>query len=279
MSKYFVNLNNEVHGPMSVSDIASLIRKKKLMLDGQVKLQGSKSWVDALSVPQIMDAISSVEVLEEFSEEKPKKVKKKKKQSDPLSEFLPDLNFIRTYFMEGKSIQYVFGVMLIVSGIILTIGLGRAAYSSIGFAYNSSFISFYILCLCLLYSMYLTIAICVSESIRMFSSIDTEFPVYGIIVRFIDIFAALGLVFGLMISLVASIFVFEMDFILRKPQAVNGAFGFPEQQDFQWYTPLLVPVVGVLASFSWYICVKWFKEVNFCILSIAENTSQIRKNG
>ena len=80
MSKYFVNLNNEVHGPMSVSDIASLIRKKKLMLDGQVKLQGSKSWVDALSVPEIMDAISSVEVLEEFSEEKPKKVKKKKKQ-------------------------------------------------------------------------------------------------------------------------------------------------------------------------------------------------------
>jgi hypothetical protein len=76
VSKYFVNLDNEVHGPMSVSDIASLIRKKKLMLDGQVKLQGSKSWVDALSVQEIMDAISSVEVLEEFSEEKPKKVKK-----------------------------------------------------------------------------------------------------------------------------------------------------------------------------------------------------------
>jgi hypothetical protein len=57
---------------MSVSDIASLIRKKKLMLDGQVKLQGSKSWVDALSVQEIMDAISSVEALEEFSEDKPK---------------------------------------------------------------------------------------------------------------------------------------------------------------------------------------------------------------
>ena len=80
MNKYFVNLNNEVHGPMSVSDIASLIRKKKLMLDGQVKLQGGKSWVDALSVPEIMDAISNSEVLEEFPEQKPKKTKKKRGQ-------------------------------------------------------------------------------------------------------------------------------------------------------------------------------------------------------
>ena len=85
MSKYFVNLNNEVHGPMSVSDIASLIRKKKLMLDGQVKLQGSKSWVDALSVPEIMDAISNSEVLEEFPEQKPKKTKKKNQSFTMMS--------------------------------------------------------------------------------------------------------------------------------------------------------------------------------------------------